>query len=103
MVCLLADRARGWTVGSNSATLDTRIGYMANQNPRAEEEGRESSSKSVTTTRLKSLGEVVVEHHDAPPPGPPDKQIHPRHPLPRVPERAIKPAEDVEDKTDSSE
>jgi hypothetical protein len=76
---------------------------MANQDPRAEEEGRENSVEPVITTRLKSLGEVLVEHHDAPPLGPPDKQIHPRRPVPRVPERAIKPPEDVEGRTDSSE
>jgi hypothetical protein len=35
---------------------------------------------------LESAGEVVVEHHTTPPRGPKDKQIHPRRPLPRVPE-----------------
>jgi hypothetical protein len=72
---------------------------MQDQNPRAEEE----SLERVTTTRLKSSGEVVVEHHDVPPPGPLDKQIHDRRPLPRVPERRIPPAEDVEGKPDSSD
>lgn len=39
-------------------------------------------------TRLESSGEVVVQHHTTPSKGPPDKQIHPRRPLPLVPERA---------------
>ena len=76
---------------------------MQNQDPRAGEDSREIASERVTTTRLESAGEVVVEHHDAPPPGPPDKQIHARRPLPRVPERPTKPAEDVEGKPESSD
>lgn len=38
-------------------------------------------------TRIDPLGEVVVETHPAPPKGPPDKTIHPRRPLPPVPDR----------------
>ncbi len=36
-------------------------------------------------TRLEPSGEVVVTHHKIPPKGPADKQIHPRRPLPPVP------------------
>jgi hypothetical protein len=73
-----------------------------NQDPRAEEESGESTQQRVATSRLKYAGEVVVEHHNVPPPGPPDKTIHPRRPLPRVPERISKP-EDTDSKTDSTE
>jgi hypothetical protein len=37
--------------------------------------------------RIESPGEVVVEHHKTPPRAPVDKQIHPRRPLPPVPDR----------------
>jgi hypothetical protein len=76
---------------------------MQDQDPRAGEDNRDANLERVTTTRLKSSGEVMVEHHEAPPPGPPDKQIHARRPLPIVPDRPAKPAEDVEGKPDSSD
>ena len=44
-----------------------------------------SSSETVEFT-LESSGEVVVAHQPAPPKGPPDKPIHPRRRLPRVPD-----------------
>jgi hypothetical protein len=61
---------------------------MPDQDPRAGEEIRNIALERVTTTRLKSAGEVVVEHHETPPPGPLDKQIHPRRTLPLVPDKA---------------
>jgi hypothetical protein len=36
-------------------------------------------------TPLDSAGEVEVEHHSTPPPGPADQKIHLRRPLPLVP------------------
>jgi hypothetical protein len=42
-------------------------------------------SDETSETRLDSTGEVVVEQHSTPPPGPADKTIHPRRPLPAVP------------------
>lgn len=76
---------------------------MKDQDPRAGEESRDIASERVATAKLKSSGEVVVEHHDAPPPGPLDKQIHPRRPLPIVPDRSPQLIEDVENKPDSSD
>jgi len=35
---------------------------------------------------LESSGEVVVTHLPSPPKGPPEKKIHPRRPLPPVPD-----------------
>lgn len=35
---------------------------------------------------LRPAGEVEVEHKESAPPAPREKQIHPRRPLPRVPE-----------------
>jgi hypothetical protein len=46
---------------------------------------------TVRETRLESAGEFVVEHSPAPPKGPAEKTIHPRRPLPPVPEKAPKP------------
>jgi len=46
---------------------------------------------AVRETRLESVGEFVVEQHPAPPSGPADKTIHPRRPLPPVPEKQPKP------------
>jgi hypothetical protein len=40
--------------------------------------------------RLKSAGEVAVEHHAIPPAGPPNLKIHSRRPLPLVPDAAEK-------------
>jgi len=44
-----------------------------------------ASSCQPAEIRLEPSGEVVVEHHSAPPTRQPDKQIHPRRPLPLVP------------------
>ena len=56
---------------------------MDDRQPHPEEKREDARSPQVP---LESAGEVVVEHHTTPPRGPKDKQIHPRRPLPRVPE-----------------
>jgi hypothetical protein len=45
-----------------------------------------SPSGELDETRLESAGEVVVTHYTTPPKTRPDKSIHPRRPLPPVPE-----------------
>jgi hypothetical protein len=62
---------------------------------------KSEDTNQVTGTRLESTGEVVVEHHDSPPPGPPDKRIHPRRPLPLVPTARPEPEESKDKNTDS--
>ena len=76
---------------------------MQDQDPRTGEESGNKSVERVSTTRLQSSDEIVVEHYDVPPAGPPDKQIHARRPLPRVPEHPANPVEDAEDKPEPSE
>jgi len=51
------------------------------------EEKQPAPSNEPRETRLEPVGEIVVEHHPAPPKGPPNKTIHPRRPLPPVPDR----------------
>jgi len=46
----------------------------------------DKSSDQPKETHLESVGEFVVEHQDSPPPAPPGQQIHPRRPLPLVPD-----------------
>jgi len=53
-----------------------------------------SSPSQPSEVRLESPGEVVVTHHIIPPKGPPNKQIHPRRPLPLVPTAPVEPAEE---------
>lgn len=50
-------------------------------------DGNESTKTDdqVEDTRLPAAGEVTVKQYPSPPPGPKDKQIHPRKPLPTVP------------------
>ena len=62
---------------------------MQNRPTSQDDESEDTDKGRAAETRLKSSGEVVVEHHDTPPPGPPDKQIHARRPLPPVP--AVRP------------
>ncbi len=54
---------------------------------------------------LESSGEVVVTHQPAPPKGPADKRIHPRRPLPLVPNARPKQTgeEKKEKQADSTE
>ena len=54
---------------------------MPNQSP------EKQKHDAVRETSLESAGEFVVEHHPAPPKGPAGKTIHPRRPLPPVPEK----------------
>lgn len=58
-----------------------------------EDQSQKPSDGQVSEVELKPMGRVKVEHHDAPPPGPPDKKIHQRRPLPPVP-----PAKDDENR-----
>ena len=51
----------------------------------------DKNNDAVRETNLEPAGEFVVEHHPVPPKGPADKTIHPRRPLPPVPEKAQKP------------
>jgi hypothetical protein len=64
---------------------------MQNRPAPDSEESKDKSTGQAAETRLKSAGEIVVEHHDTPPPGPADKQIHPRRRLPLVPAARPKP------------
>jgi hypothetical protein len=59
----------------------------------------ENSDQVKESSLLKSSGEIVVVHHDSPPKGPVDKQIHPRHPLPLIPGAPLRPA-DKDEKED---
>ncbi len=71
---------------------------MSQQPP--EKEQKQVPSPPVRVTRIEPIGEVVVEHHPVPPKGPPDKTIHPRRPLPPIPEK--RPAAD-KDKDEEAE
>ena len=53
----------------------------------------DTPSNQTAETPLESIGEVVVEHHDTPPPGPADKRIHPRRSVPLVPTAPTQPNE----------
>ncbi len=58
---------------------------MQDQNPRLAKKRQDTSSCPPAESRLESSGEFVVEHQPIPPKGPTDKKIHPRRPLPLVP------------------
>jgi len=57
------------------------------------QQGNESQDDSSSTTNasLRYSGEFVVQHQTLPPKPPDEKRIHPRRPLPRVPEPADSP------------
>lgn len=59
-----------------------------NDSPPHEDQTKKPSSGEVSEVELKPMGRVKIEHHDAPPPGPADKMIHQRRPLPPVPPAA---------------
>lgn len=65
-----------------------------------DENGKGKTQKASTTPsphiRLESSGEVVVTHQPVPPKGPPEKQIHPRRPLPLVPDARTEEKSDKE-------
>ena len=46
----------------------------------------EDNAAKTNTTRLKPVGVTIVRHQDLPPAVEEDKEIHPRRPLPLVPE-----------------
>lgn len=58
---------------------------MQDQDPRLAKNRQDTSSRPPAESRLESAGEFVVEHRPIPPKGPADKKIHPRRPLPPVP------------------
>jgi hypothetical protein len=64
---------------------------MPNRPTPQSDKPKDTKAGQVDETRLKSAGEVVVERHDTPPPGPPDKRIHSRRPLPPVPATRPRP------------
>jgi hypothetical protein len=68
--------------------------------PSGAQEGskKKDSSTERVDSQLKDSGEVVVEHHPLPPPGPADLTIHKRSPLPPVPTAPSPPIEDKENK-----
>jgi hypothetical protein len=71
---------------------------MARRPSEPTKESQESPKPQGEPTRLERAGEVIVEHHSTPPTGPADKQIHPRRPLPLVPDAPAKPSKPEDDK-----
>jgi hypothetical protein len=65
---------------------------MPDRKIRADKKKRKKARKLLRPgeTRLKSAGNVVVTYKDAPAEPPEGKRIHPRRPLPRVPEAPAK-------------
>ncbi|MGC2697515.1 MAG: hypothetical protein WA738_17140 [Candidatus Angelobacter sp.] len=59
---------------------------MPDKKPPEEEKPEENASPGSGTFSLKPAGEMVLEHHDAPPPSG-KQRIHDRRPLPLVPDR----------------
>jgi hypothetical protein len=59
---------------------------MADQPSDPKKKSPEPAPSQDQETCLKPSGEYVVEHHETPPSGPADKQIHPRRRLPVVPD-----------------
>jgi hypothetical protein len=55
------------------------------------------SSPQTGESILESPGEVVVTHSDTPPKKPADKKIHPRRPLPPIPQGTPSDEEDNKD------
>ncbi len=60
---------------------------------RKEKPAKASSSQTVES-QLEYSGEVVVEHHATPAPGPADLKIHKRRPLPLIPEAPSPPTKE---------
>lgn len=56
------------------------------------------AAEGADAVRLKSLGEVVVEHYETPPVAPAGLKIHARRRLPAVPEAKPKPGEEEDKK-----
>lgn len=66
---------------------------MQDEQPGPLKKRQDTSTRQPAESCLESSGEVVVEHHSIPPKGPADKRIHPRRPLPHVPESRPKPTQ----------
>jgi hypothetical protein len=64
---------------------------MKKRPPHPKKEPQTSCPSELPEIRLEPSGVVVVEHQSTPPTGPADKQIHPRRPLPLVPEAPARP------------
>ena len=62
--------------------------------PKAKKPHPVPSPRPSGVAQLKPSGIVVVEQHSTPPPGPADKQIHARIPLPLVPNAPASTRED---------
>jgi hypothetical protein len=58
---------------------------MQDRDPHSAKKRPDNSPSPLAETPLESSGEFVVEHRPIPPKGPADKKIHPRRPLPLVP------------------
>ena len=72
---------------------------MGNEPARRKKKPLVAPSSQPVESRLESSGEVVVEHHTTPQAGPADLKIHPRRPLPLVPEASSEQTEE-ENKND---
>ena len=55
---------------------------------------RDNSEQELEQKPLRDSGEFVVKYYPTPPRAPANKGIHPRRPLPRVPEKAMEKPED---------
>jgi len=71
---------------------------MARRRSNARKKTEKPAQDAPAPPRLEPAGEVVVSYHPAPPSGPPDKQIHPRRPLPPIPDAPRKKEESKSDK-----
>ena len=69
------------------------------EDPRLAKKGPDTSSQQPAETHLESSGQFVVEHYLLPPKGAADKKIHPRRPLPLVPNAP--PEQDSEGKKEA--
>ena len=58
---------------------------------------QDTTSEQPRETQVDSLGEFSVEHRDSPPPAAPNLRIHPRRPLPLVPDARPQPNQDGKD------
>jgi len=58
------------------------------------DETKTPKRRTVGETSLECVGEVVVRHEESAPPAPEGKRIHPRRPLPSVPDAKQKTADE---------
>jgi len=71
---------------------------MARRTSEPKKKSQETPQPQREQTQLEPAGEIIVEHHPTPPSGPADKQIHPRRPLPLIPDAPSKPSKTKNDK-----